>query len=133
MDLYDTLYKRGYIGYGKIIPVSLLEELIGHKDDHSWNFRGPYLYLQTRLSKNKFFSKGKKGNIYILPKQNMSPNFYHQTKKRSKKEKLEFISVKELDVSDLNENDQTKHYHVFNKAINYINAAKSILDKYLDE
>lgn len=135
MDLYDILEERGYIGYGKTIHISTLEDLIGHENNGSWNFRGPYLTLRTRLEKNGFFTSSRNqgdGSIYILPKRNMSKEFHKKRKKRLKKDRIQFESVNNLDVDDLDEQSQREHYHELSKAINYINSAKSILDKYLD-
>lgn len=134
MDLYEILQQKGYIGYGKVLHISLLEELIGHKFEEGWPFLGPYFQLKERLEEEGYFATSRQqynNSLYILSVKDMHLKNDKNIKKAFDKSKKSVNTMKKADYHQLDIDDLEKHLHSLNKAINVLNSAKSAISKYI--
>ena len=128
--ILEKLLERGFIDYGKRIPIRIIEEYIGGKIDEGWNYRGPYLELKIKIEDMGYFltSRGEfDGSFRILSLDEMSYRCDQTLKNVMNKQKHAVNVMRSASSENLQGKEREQFQLALQKAIMGMQSMKSVL------
>jgi hypothetical protein len=133
-EIYQNLKKQGLIGYGKIIPVELLENYWGKYEPpgskHGWAWYGRWCTLKMLIEEDGFFltSRDNKAGSLRIRRIDETPQVVdNRLATNRKRTERTANTLHKMDLSDLSDRDKAKMHNSLNKINNEIHQMSSIL------
>lgn len=109
-DAFKKLDEKGFIAFGQMIPLCLIEEFLGVSRRNGWDFIRPYLELKSLIEMEGFFSTQVDNHfLRILAVQEMalrSQKIWENLRRRQRKT---CHIMNKADISELTPYEKSKH------------------------
>lgn len=109
LECVRRLKAKGYVGYGRLVPCSVLEEVLGVEYADSWEWRGPLLELRTHLHDCGYFLSERgtdDGDIRFLSESEIPDHLHRRRLKRYRTMQTDLASAQRLPTSNLGDRNR---------------------------
>lgn len=130
VEAIKFLEDNEYLEYGKIIPLTIVEKVIGEAYGNNWNFLGKFLHLKMSIEEEGYLCRTEEslpGCIIIYNADEIAHKVNNIQKNMVRKLKRLQNCLLGTNVTQLNRRDYSKHLHLSSKVTAGLQSLKSVL------